>query len=834
MTKHSDQVSEDDFISGLSSRKQHILAIAILLILPVILFNASVFGGKKILGHDTVQWRAGAESIFEHQEEYGEAALWATNMFSGMPAYVIKYDKAVYHIDQLIRSVFDPVFPVAQFWVLLIGCYLFFILQGARPLTAVLGSVFIGFTTYIPIIIGAGHNTKFYAYTYIPWIFSGYWLMTKTSRRLLGFFLFTLAFTLEFRANHPQVTYYFLYLLAFWWMFDTYRAYKKQTITEWSKITGLLILAGVLAILSNLQPYWSMMEYTPYTIRGGSALRGDGGLDLEYAFSWSQGFGELLTLIIPGIFGGSSSEAYWGLKPGTSGPHYFGAIAFVLALMGLVLYKNKRKYVFLGTGVLTMLFSLGYHFPLLNELMFRYVPYFNKFRTPEMWLIVTVFCFAVLAVYGVDSFIDLVRAKRSKALKELYLPLGVAIGIGIIFTLGSDALLSFENQQQRNMIAQQIAQQNNLSPDNPQVQQYASRYINTQLKPERKEMAGSDSTRYLILVLLAGGLIFAFYKKKIGTGAFLLGLIALAAYDLISIGSRYTNEEAMVRQDITPARYIEAQRQPADNFVMEHIESNEGYPYRVFPLDRNPFNNAVPSYFYPTIGGYTGAKISYYQDLIDQLLFAGPQGIHTEILHMLNVKYLTASTDIPLPGFEQVYNENNQRVFENTQVLPKAFFVDSVVTAESAAEAVNLMKPEAGFDASEYAIVETDEPVSSTTDTTAEVQVLNYNAREIQLHTSRSEPGFLVLSEIYYPEGWKATIDGEETPIYKTNYVLRGIEVPAGEHTVTFSFNPASHTWGSRIAWAGNLIQLGIGLFILALWYRGREEKNIEPENKNK
>ncbi|MDX1617908.1 MAG: YfhO family protein [Balneolaceae bacterium] len=816
---------KEDFLWGLSTRKQHLIAIVILLVLPVILFNGAVLEGKRFMGHDTVQWRAGAESVIDYRQETGEEALWATNMFSGMPAYVVSYLKSVVHLDTILRDLTKSIFPASFYWVMLIGIYLFFVVQKIRPLTAVLGALFIGFTTYIPIIIGAGHNNKFIAMVFMPWVLLGYWMITRTDRKLLSFFVFATALILEFRANHPQVTYYFIYLLGFWWIYDTYLAYRKEQLKEWSMRSGFIALAIVLAVFGNLQPYWSMYEYTPYTIRGGSAVRGDTGLDLEYAFSWSQGPGEMLTLLIPGLYGGSSGEAYWGLKPGTSGPHYFGAIASVLFILGLALYRNRRKYVFLGVGVLAMLFSLGYHFRLLNELMFEFVPYFDKFRTPEMWLIVTVFCFSVIAVFGLHELIERTRANKRKELtQKVYLSLGIPLAFGLLFALGSSALLSYENPQQRQMIERQIAQQNNLSPDNPQVRQAATRYINSRLKPARKEMAKDSSIRYFILVLLAGGLIFAFYNNKISPGLLVAGLILLGSYDMISVDDRYTNEGAMVSDSVDPEQYVRAQGTPADKFVQENIQSDEAFPYRAFPLDSNPFNNAVPAYFYPSIGGYSGAKLSYYQDMIDRILLSSQRGLNLDMLNMLNVKYVTASRELPFPGYRLVFEEGSQRVYENTNVLPKAFFVDSTVTAGSAREAVGLLQPDSGFDPFEYAVVETDEPVTARSDTAAAVEVTAYDARTIEMNVTRSQPGFMVVSEIYYPEGWRAYIDGEETPIIKTNYILRGIELPAGEHTVSVAFNPDSYTWGSRIAWIGNIVVWGIGIAALVSWYRRREQ----------
>lgn len=833
MASEKNYALKQDFLSRLPENKQHLIALLFILVLPFILFDDATFGGKKFMGHDTIQWRAGAESIIEYRDAHdGKEPLWATNMFSGMPAYTISVDRSVRHIDQILRGLTNSIYPAGHYWVLMIGVYLFFILQGIRPLSSLLGSICISFTTYIPIILGAGHNAKFIAFVFIPWVLVGYWLLTRSSKKLLSFALFSVALTLEFRAGHPQVTYYFFYLLGFWWLYDTWQAYREDRIKAWIKTTGLLALGGILGLLGNAQQYLMYMEYTPYSIRGGSSLaEGGGGLNMEYAFSWSQGVGELLTLVIPGLFGGSSAEAYWGPKSVTSGPHYLGAIAFILALIGLFRAKRKLKYLFFGLGTLTMLFSLGYHFETFNRIMFNYVPYFNKFRTPEMWLIVTVFCYSVVGIYGLEYVIEMAK-KKSKDLNPLLLPLGIALGLGLLFALGSNALLSFEKPGERQQYARQVAQQNNVEPSNPQVQQAVNNFIDTRLKPERKEIARKDSIRYFILALIVSGLIIAFYKGKLSLGYFLLGLILVASYDYLSVGDRYTNEESMVSEQISAEQAIQRQQRPVDKFLRSHIDSGNGWPWRVFPLGDNPFNNAVPSYFYPTIGGYSGAKLSYYQDLIDVLQEHLQQGqLYFPILNMLNVKYISIGQQLPFDNLTQVYSGDDGYVYENTTVLPKAFFVDSVRTVSSPQEAIDAMQPVQSFNAATTAIVEGEPSIDIQPDTAASVSITHYDARSIELQTERSTPGFLVLSEIYYPPagGWELTIDGKPADIYKTNYVLRGMKIPVGEHTLRIEFNPKSYVWGSRIAWASNLIQWSILLAGLVLWYR--REKNIEPQN---
>ena len=811
---------KQDFISRLSQNKQHIIALAVLFVLPLVLYSAIFFGGQQFFGNDVLQWRAGSESVIEHIENNdGEHPLWATNMFSGMPSYTLHEPAAVPNIDTIIKKLSGDTQPLPFYWVLLGGLYSFFVIQGFRPLTSTAGAIFIGFTTYLPIIIEAGHYNKFLAFAFIPWMLVGYGLLSKSDKKWWGVFIFALSITLELRANHPQVTYYFLYLLGFWWLFDSIIKYRAGQLKQWGLRTGLMIGGGLLAILCSLEGYLTLYEYSQFSTRAGSTLAGAGGsgLDLQYAFRWSQGFKELLTLIIPGIFGGGSAEAYWGPKPFTAGPHYLGAITFVLALIGIFRYKKNIKYLFLGVGTLTMLFSLGHHFRLLNEFMFNYVPYFNKFRTPEMWLIVSVFCFSVLAVYGIHSLTALARNKH-ESLKPLYAPLGIALAIGVIFTFANESVLSFEKPGERQQLARQVAQQNNVSPQNPQVQQRVSQFINSRMKPERKEIAQQDATRYFILALLAGGLIIAFYKRRLGVGFFLAGLIILAAYDMLSVGNRYVNEKKLVSDNFDAEQMLAQKKRPIDEFLESNVQTDQPYPYRVFPLLDNPFNNAVPAAFYPSIGGYSGAKLSYYQDMIDAVLTKDGT-INMPVLDMLNVKYVTYNQPLPFPNMQQVYNQNNSVVMENTDVLPKAFFVDSVALASTPQAAVDKLNS-ASFNPGEWAIVESDQKPTVQADSKASVQVTSYQANEIVLQSERSTPGFMVLSEIWYPAGWEATIDDESTKIYKTNFVLRGLKVPAGQHQITLRFEPNSVYWGHLFSWIGHAMLLCLGIGVIVISYR--------------
>ncbi|MEX2396082.1 MAG: hypothetical protein WD491_03610, partial [Balneolales bacterium] len=760
-------------------------------------------------------------SVYEHREIYNEDALWSTHMFSGMPAYLIFYAKAVPHLDTFVFFNFTDIFPAMPYWVMLFGSYFFFILMGFRPLAAAIGATLIGFTTYFPIIIGAGHNSKVYALSLVPWLAVGYWLITRKNMWIIGLFAFALALNLEFRANHPQITYYFAFFFMIWWLYDTWNAYKENGFPAWVKNSFVLLGAVLIAVACNVQPYWSYMEYSPHSIRGGSEIEEESGLDEDYAMAWSQGTGELLTLVIPEIYGGSSAEGtYWGPKSFTSGPHYFGAIGLLLFIFGLFKSPYRMRFLFLGTGTLAILFALGEHFWLLNSLMFDYFPYFDKFRAPETWLVVTIFSFSIISAMGADSLLKNV-SEKAPSLKTLYKPLGIVVGFGVILLIAGNSLLSFEKEGEAQQIANQIARQQNVSPSNPQVQQQATQYVEQQIKPERQNKARSDTMRYLVFVLLGVGLVAATWQNKIPASYAGLGLVVLVAADLITVGNRYINEDAKMPKALEREQIIEQQRRPLDTFIEEGIQTNQEYEYRVFPLMDNAFSNAIPNYFYPSIGGYTGVKLSRFQDLIDYGIYEGPQGINLPVMNMLSVKYISADQPYGLSGYSTAYQGEEGYVLENGNVLPKAFFVDSLAYAASPQEAMDAIN-EPGFDPSAYAVLETDQRFDVESDPDADISVTHYDSRRITMEVQRGSNGFLVLSEVFYPEGWNAYIDGEEVDIITTNFILRGIAVPAGDYEIHIKFTPRSHFLGSQISWAANILLISIGFAGLGLFYYGR------------
>ncbi len=812
MSQENNSTSQDGFFYNLSEVKQHLIALAVLFLVPFILFTATTIGGKEFQRHDITQWRAGAESVIEYRETFGEDPLWVENMYMGMPAYVVSVVKSVPHLDELYR-VFYSIYPAFPYWIMLSGMYFLLILMGFRPLTAVVGSLLYSLTTYFPVIIGAGHTSKFAALAFAPWVLAGYWKLTHSKNKLAGLLLFSVAMALEVRAGHPQITYYFMYLIGFLWISDSWKLIKEKELKQFGIITALLFIGGIIGILGHARSFLTLQEYSQFSIRGGSALDGSSGLSTSYAFAWSQGIKESLTLLVPEFFGGAS-PTYFGPKSITSGPHYLGAITLPFLLMALFKQRGRTMLVFFGTGTLALIFSWGENFALINELAFDIIPFFDKFRAPETWLVLTAFCYSIVALYGLSWFFEFLKNK-SATLKELYLPLGVTVLI-FAFVLVQVKTMDYTKPGEIENIANQIAQQNNVSPNNPQVRQRAISYVDQNFVPEREEGANKDLFRFGLFLVFSGAIIWFALKQKISVTIASIGLIILTAIDMISVGKRYVPERVIVNANVSPERYIETQKRDIDQYIMDNIYSDNGeYEYRVFPLMDGAFTNAVPSYFYPTIGGYTGAKLSIVADLQANggPLFKGNAGLNLDLLGALNIKYITYQQGLSIPGLTPVFNGSSGTVYRNEKLLPKAFFVDSLVTVSTPNEAFEFVE-QPNVDYSSIAVVETTEALSTSSDSTSKAEITEYTGAEMTLALNRSKPGFLVLSEIYYPAGWVATLNGNEIPIYKTNFVLRGLEIPAGEHTLKLEFKPKSYSIGVTLSW----VSLGLQTLIALLF----------------
>ncbi len=806
----------------LSERSRHLLCLLFLLALSLAFFAPIHFGGKRLIGGDTVNWRAMAQSVIAYRDSTGTEPLWATNAFAGMPAYMISYPAGVPQIDSLLDWLRGFLWPTSHFFFLLAGTYWLVVYLTRRPLAGILAAVAYGLTTYIPIILKAGHNSKFIALCFAPWLVLAFVYVLRQPRWLAGL-LFAIVLAANLRAGHVQITYYVTFLLGLWWLAEGVAAWRERRLAVFGRATGWLALGSILALLMIAQPYWPIYEYKQYTIRGGTEATGGGdGLDWDYAMSWSQAPGELITLLIADAYGGGS-PTYWGPKPFTEGPHYVGGIILWLALLALWRRRERTVWI-LGAGTLLMiLFSLGSYFPLLNRFMFTYFPLFDAFRVPETWLSTAALGLALLAALG-GSWLVEQKPLRPRSLRPAYqMWLGLT-ALVLVLWLARGSLFAFERPGEVEQIAQQVAAANNLPADDPRLLQAVRQYVAEQ-RAERASLFGRDARRTLVFLLLAGGLLWLYNRQRLPDWGLVAGLALLVTVDLWGVGRRHLNDEVLTDArritDLIPIYSF-------DHFLLER-QREAGGPghFRVLSLESgNPMTNARPSYYHESIGGYHGAKLRLFQDYIDHLFVDPATGLpRARALDLLSVRYVVVPAGVSLPGMQVVFEDERWRVLENPAALPRAFLVGRYeVVPDLEAHRQRLLDP--SLDLRQTVLLREAPGVEITaidSSSTVSVELVRFGPREIVWQVATDAPRLLVVDEIYYPAGWRAVVDGQSVPILQANYLLRAVPVPAGEHTVVMRFDPISHVWGLRITAIATLLVYGSVLIGLGLgWYRQR------------
>ncbi|MDQ7039513.1 MAG: YfhO family protein [Rhodothermus sp.] len=811
-----------DWWGRLSERSRHLLCLLLLLALSLAFFAPIHFGGKRLIGGDTVNWRAMAQSVIAYRDSTGTEPLWATNAFAGMPAYMISYPVGVPQIDSLLDWLRGFLWPTSHFFFLLAGTYGLVVYLTRRPLAGMLAAVAYGLTTYIPIILKAGHNSKFIALCFAPWLALAFVYVLRQPRWLAGF-LFAIVLAANLRAGHVQITYYVTFLLGLWWLVEGVAAWRGRRLIAFGRATGWLALGSMLALLMIAQPYWPIYEYKQYTIRGGTEATGGGnGLDWDYAMGWSQAPGELITLLIADAYGGGS-PTYWGPKPFTEGPHYVGGIILWLALLALWRRRERTVWI-LGAGTLLMiLFSLGSYFPLLNRFMFTYFPLFDAFRVPETWLSTAALGLALLAALG-GSWLVEQKPFRPRSLRPAYqVWLGLmALVLGL--WLGRGSLFTFERPGEVEQIARQVAAANNMSPQDPRLLQVVRQYVAEQ-RAERADLFGRDARRTLVFLLLAGGLLWLYDRQRLPGWGLVAGLTLLVTIDLWNVGRRHLNDKVLTEareiSDLIPAYSF-------DRFLLER-QREAGGPgrFRVLSLESsNPMTDARPSYYHESIGGYHGAKLRLFQDYIDHLFVDPATGLPRQrALDLLSVRYVVVPAGTVLPGMQVVFEDERWRVLENPAALPRAFLVGQYeVVSDLEAHRQRLLDP--SLDLRETVLLREAPGMEITaidSSSIVSVELVHFGPREIIWQVTTDAPRLLVVDEIYYPAGWQAVVDGQSVPILQANYLLRAVPVPAGEHTVVMRFDPISHVWGLRITAIATLLVYGSVLIGLGLgWYRQR------------
>lgn len=796
----------------------HLLAILGFVVIALIYFYP-VLQGKKIYQSDIVQYTGMAKEQNDFRAEYNAEPYWTNSAFGGMPTYQLGANYPNDYIGKLDDTLRFLPRPADYLFLYFLGFYALLLVFRVNPLKAFFGALAFGFSTYLIIILGVGHNAKAHAIAYMPLVVAGFILVFR-KHFIHGGILTMLAVALEINANHFQMTYYLLLFLLVFSVYFLYKLVKEKDLKALPKIIGTFAVAVVLAIGANATNLLATKEYADFSTRSkneltfnpdGSKVTTDNALSREYITEYSYGIAESFNLIAPRLFGGSNAEnvgtdshlyefisnqgaspseaaefaenvpTYWGNQPIVAAPAYIGAIVFFLAILALYHDKRKIKYAFVAGAVFSLLLSWGKNFPALTDFFIDYVPMYDKFRAVSSIQVILELCAPVLAIMGLQSFIK----NEEKRKKSLLYTAGTSIGIIVLLFLFK-GMFEFTTAN-----------------DNYYIENYGKDgYVFVDaLKLDRESLYKADLLRSGFFMVVAFGLLWFYFKGKLAQGntIILIGLFMVA--DLFFVAKNYVNAK-----DFVSAREMNEpfQAKEADMQILQDTTH-----YRVFEVNGN-MSSARASYFHKSLGGYHAAKPKRIQQLFDYQIAKN----NKNVLDMLNIKYIIQSDE-----------KGQEFATINPDANGNAWFVKEIKFVKNADEEMKALDK---LDTKKVAITQDfnntklGDPKSFVKDSLATIKLDLYKPNHLKYTSNNSNDGFAVFSEIYYKDGWKATIDGKEAPIYRVNYTLRGLEIPKGKHTIEFKFEPEVVKTGSTIALFSSI---GMILLIIGGVYFERKKK---------
>lgn len=787
------------------------------------LFFAPQYDGEALRQYDMIQASGMDNDIQQHKATYGEHPQWAGNAFSGMPAYLVNMNYDGRWVKTLADHSYILGQPASWIFIAMAGFYLMLLMFGVNPWLGIIGGVAYGLSSYFVIIIGAGHITKMMALAWIAPLVGSIWYAYH-NHRWLGASLAGIFAAIEISTSHPQITYYFLFVIIALVINELISAYKDKTLGRFGKTTATLALAAALAIGANIVQLYYVADHSSETIRGRSELTSqsvdtDGhtsGLDKEYATAWSYGKMETFNLLIPNLQGGGHDFAsdgpvaeslrqyqaprdystmlpsYWGSQPSTEGPVYIGAAIIFLAFLGFFLLGGRQKWWIVVVSALAIALAWGSNMMWLSDIFLDYVPLYNKFRTVSMILVIVEWSLPLVAILALQKlWSDTVSAAQFK--KAMLWSLGLVGGFCMAVLLFGSAFADFSGASDSMM---------GLPED----------VINA-MQHERAALLRSDSMRSLGFVLVMAAMVWALYAGKIKRWLFVTAAVAVVAADLATVDLRYVNHD-----DFRPKREATAiTMTAADKAILEDTTN-----YRVANLTVNPWSDATTSYYHRSVGGYHAAKLRRYQDIIDRHLARN----NTAVFNMLNTKYFI------IPS-----KDGEPTVQVNPQAAGNAWFVHNIEWVDSPDQeiaALDATSDTTGFDPRRTAVIDRrfmpmlenmampvgDDPVA---DSAMSIRLVSYRVNRLTYKSTSPYPGVAVFSEIYFPKGWTAYIDGVEAPYFRADYILRAMLIPAGEHTIEFRFAAPHHAMLVAVTRTSSLILiLGTVALIAGLALRRR------------
>ncbi|MAZ30513.1 MAG: hypothetical protein CMP57_00285 [Flavobacteriales bacterium] len=781
----------------------HLIVLLIFMILTGGYFSP-LFMGEKIYQGDIVNYKGMSQELIEFRSETGEEALWTNRMFGGMPAYQISHQtpsNLTRYADKILR--FN--FPKEASFVLiaLIGFYILLLCLGLDPWMSMVGALGFAMTSYLYIIIEAGHNTKAHAITYMAPVLGGI-LLAFRGRVLQGSALAALFLALQLRANHFQISYYLLIIVLLFALFELIHAIKQKTLLLFLKTASVLFFAAILGVGANLEKLLTTYDYADYSTRSKSELTIDGdqsiktsGLNKDYATSWSYGKMETFNLMIPNFMGGASGSelskdsetfqvlkknrvrkaenvikrmpTYWGSQPFTSGPVYVGSVVSFFFFLGVFLVKGRYKWWLLTCTLVSFGLAWGNNMMWLTDLFLDYLPGYNKFRTVSMILVIAELTIPLLAFLGIKELISQ-RISNADFIKSTKFALAISGGFCLFFALLGPTLFDFSSIQ------------DNQLPE----------FLIGSIESDRASLMQSDSIRSLIFILLSALSVYLFHFRKIKFMHFVGLLAILILVDMLPVNLRYLNSDDFVKANKMNQPF---KKTAADIQILADKELN----FRVYNTTERLDAGARTSYFHNNIAGYHGAKLKRYQELMDLQITKG----NTSVLNMLNTKYYLSKSD----SGELVALRNPNR-------LGPAWFVKEVVSVQNADQEMQLLS---SFNPLEEVIIDKrfgQENLTFSGD--GSISLVSYKPNHLVYRVKSDSSAFAVFSEIFYDKGWNAYIDGNLHPHFRVNYVLRGMNLPAGDYQVEYKFEPYSVALGSSGSFISSvLIYLFLGFAVI-------------------
>lgn len=808
----------------------YLLVIIAFAAISVFYFSPDVFEGKTLYQGDITTGYANGREISNFKKETGEETLWTNVLFGGMPTYQIYVNHSSSSFLNTVQKVLylQIPYPANILFVMLLGAFLLFLAIGTDIRIAAIGAIAYTFSSYFLIIIHAGHIWKVMALAYIPPTFAGI-IWTYKQRYLLGGIVTAIFTGLQLLANHVQMTYYFGLLLFIYLVFEFIYSYKNKLLLHFVKASAVLLLAGGLALSLNATNLFHTYQYSKLTMRGPSELvdttgqQSKGGLDRDYATQWSYGIGETFTLLVPDLKGGSSkaiddkdalekvdprmrgdvaqSSRYWGNQPFTEGPVYVGAFIMFLFVLGLFIVKHRMKWVLLAGTILSFLLAWGHNFMWFTNLFMDYVPLYNKFRTVSSILVIaelTIPMLAGLALMEILKNPEVVVENK----KGLYIALGSTIGVILILII-VPSLFSYFSANEMKWFSD--------AAKNPNQAQAVQLYTKG-LEAARIHIMRSDAFRSLLIIVVGLVLLYFFVKKKMNSTVFLVSVGLLTLFDLTLVDKRYLNSDDFhVRQTIGKNIFPESS---ADREILKDTSY-----YRVFNRTVSTFQDASTSWRHFSIGGYHAAKLRRYQDLIDHHI--SEKNFNMRVLNMLNAKYFIVKVG------------DSPKAVQNYEALGNAWFADSIILAENPNMELAMLN---NFNPSTTAVMDTkftdivpSKYNKTGTDSTAKITLTQYQPNCLKYESNSQEDKLGVFSEIYYPHGWHAYIDGKEVEYARVNYVLRALPIPAGKHLIEFRFDPISYRVTEKIGYTASILLIIAMLAVIFIEVqRQRSQKAIE------